>query len=71
MCTKGKTDKKASREGTHVQRGFGGVPGQTQDDELALVHVHRARVQVRCPQAAVEHAVQVDPREPLRAGPLR
>ena len=61
-----------SRRHTHVQRGFGGVPGQAQDDELALVHVDGARVpQVRRAEAAVEHAVQVDPAEALRAGALR
>lgn len=54
-----------------MQRGFGGVPGQAQDDELALIHVHRARVQVRRPEAAVEHAIEVDPRQALRAGALR
>ena len=55
-----------------MQRGFGGVPGQAQDDELALVHVDGARVvQVRRRQAAVQNAIEVDAREPLRAGALR
>ena len=34
-----------------MQRRFSSVPGQAQHNELALVHVHSSRVQMRLPQS--------------------